>query len=107
MNEISRIELRDDTTNSVSQPIQTVLSLSKLQGEPEPSMYPVLDDVKGIVSRVISASRADGRDYVDQCRLAARAVVIVRPDLSIQDTLKAIFRLRERDGLIKTTANMA
>ncbi len=47
----------------------------------------MLKDVQGIVSRVISMARAAGRDYVDQCRLAADAVVTVRPDLSPQYVL--------------------
>lgn len=70
-------------------------------------MSVVLNDVRGIVTRVISQARSAGRDYVDQCRLAAEAVVVVRPDLCVQETLKAIFRMREMEQGEEATQNAA
>ncbi|NKB44087.1 MAG: hypothetical protein GKS03_07370 [Alphaproteobacteria bacterium] len=58
----------------------------------------VLDDVHGIITRVVAVARAAGRDYVEQCRSAAEAVVAVRHDLSFTEALNAVYRVRERDA---------
>lgn len=107
MNELSNVTAKESTAEGSPAAIPFVLPVSKTKSESDPAVRVVLDDVQGIVWRVISSSRAAGRDYVDQCRLAAQAVVAVRPDLSVQDTLKAIFRLREQDDVAETALNAA
>ncbi len=87
--------------------MQSVISFVAPKQTEDKSRDIVLDDVQGIVSRVIAIARAAGRDYVAQCRLAADAIVAVRPDLSPQDVLKAVFRMRERDALPDTTRTAA
>lgn len=57
-----------------------------------------VDDVHGIITRVVAVARAAGRDYVEQCRSAAEAVVAVRHDLSFTEALSAVYRVRERDA---------
>ena len=57
-----------------------------------------LDDVYGIITRVVAVARAAGRDYAEQCRSAAEAVVAVRHDLSFTEALNAVYRVRERDA---------
>jgi hypothetical protein len=103
MNEMSHVPGNEDAAGVVPAEIPFVPPVTEL----EPVMHVVLDDVQGIVTRVISSSRAAGRDYVDQCRLAAQAVIAVRPDLSMQETLKAIFRMREMEEVGGTTLNAA
>lgn len=56
-------------------------------------------DLRGIVTRTVSGSRAAGRDYMGQSRAAAAAVMSVRPDLSFGEALDAVIRLREVDTL--------
>jgi len=56
-------------------------------------------DVHGIVSRAVSLAREAGRDYITQSHTAARAVLAVRPDLSLSQALKAVVRLRELDAI--------
>lgn len=58
----------------------------------------VLDDVQGIITRVVEVARAAGRDYVEQCRSAAEAIVAVRHDVSFTEALNAVYRVRERDA---------
>lgn len=58
----------------------------------------VLDDVQGIITRVAEVARAAGRDYVEQCRSAAEAIVAVRHDVSFTEALNAVYRVRERDA---------
>jgi hypothetical protein len=103
MNEMSHVPVNEDDAGVVPASIPFAPPVTEL----EPVMHVVLDDVQGIVTRVISSSRAAGRDYVDQCRLAAQAVIAVRPDLSMQETLKAIFRMREMEEVGGTTLNAA
>ena len=103
MNKMSHDPANEDAAGVVPAAIPFVPPVTEL----EPVMHVVLDDVQGIVTRVISSSRAAGRDYVDQCRLAAQAVIAVRPDLSMQETLKAIFRMREMKEVGGTTLNAA
>lgn len=57
-----------------------------------------LDDVQGIITRAVEVARAAGRDYVEQCRSAADAIVAVRHDLSFTEALNAVYRVRERDA---------
>jgi hypothetical protein len=54
-------------------------------------------DLRGIVSRTVTSSRASGRDYMGQSRAAAAAVMSVRPDLTFGEALDAVIRLREVD----------
>lgn len=56
-------------------------------------------DLRGIVARTVSSSRAAGRDYMSQSRAAATAVMSVRPDLSFGEALDAVIRLREVDTI--------
>ena len=67
----------------------------------------MLEDAHGIIWRMISHARSAGRDYVGQCRLATEAVIAVRPDLSPQDVLIEIFRMRERDEIAITMQKAA
>lgn len=57
-----------------------------------------LDDVQGIITRAVAVARAAGRDYVEQCRSAAEAIVAVRHDISFTEALNAVYRVRERDA---------
>jgi hypothetical protein len=56
---------------------------------------PLVRDVQGIIARTLRIARASGRDYNDQCRAAASAVMAVRPDLSLDQALQAVTRMRE------------
>ena len=57
-----------------------------------------LDDVQGIITRAVAVARAAGRDYVEQCRSAAEAIIAVRHDISFTEALNAVYRVRERDA---------
>ena len=103
MNKMSHVLVNEDDAGVVPAAIPFVPPVTEL----EPVIQVALDDVQGIVMRVISSSRAAGRDYVDQCRLAAEAVIAVRPVLSMQETLKAIFRMREMEEVGGKTLNAA
>jgi len=69
--------------------------------EPQAPMRARFDarDLRGIVARTVSSSRAAGRDYMGQSRAAATAVMSVRPDLSFGEALDAVIRLREVDTI--------
>jgi len=56
-------------------------------------------DVHGIISRAVSLARETGRDYITQSHAAARAVLAVRPDLSMGQAHEAVVRLRELDAI--------
>lgn len=60
-----------------------------------PAFVPEVGDVRGIVARAVSSARAQGRDYVGQCRAAAAAVMAVRPDLTSHQAFDAVTRLRD------------
>ena len=93
MNQITTVTVSEDEPSA----IQTVVPFVAPKQIEDKSSGVVLDDVRGVITRVLHSARATGRDYVDQCRLAAEAIVVVRPDLSFQEALKAVFRLREQD----------
>ncbi len=103
MNQIST----NPTNEDGSADIQSVIPFVAPKQIEDKSNDVVLDDVQGIVLRALSHARASGRDYVDQCRLAADAVVAVRPDLSPQEVLDAVFRMRERDTALAITQSAA
>ena len=69
--------------------------------EPRAPMVARFDarDLRGIVTRTVSSSRAAGRDYMGQSRAAAAAVMSVRPYLSFGEALDAVIRLREVDTI--------
>ena len=52
-------------------------------------------DFHGVVERALRAARASGRDYVGQTDAAARAVVAVRPDLTMSQAMLAVNWLRD------------
>lgn len=95
MDQISQTQTKEDSLAAM----RSVILYVEPERIEDKGLGVMLDDVQGIVSRMISHARSAGRDYVDQCRLATDAVLAVRPDLSPQDVLLAIFRMRERDGL--------
>ncbi len=93
MNQINIIPVSKDGSAA----FQTVIPFIAPKQIEDKSVGVVLDDVHGVISRVLLSARAAGRDYVDQCRLAANAIVAVRPDLSFQEAHKAVFRMREQE----------
>ncbi len=103
MNQIGIVPVNEAASNAVhtASPVVVPVVADAL------TLRPALDDVHGIIARVVSSARASGRDYVDQCRSAAEAVVAVRPDLSMPDVLTAIFRMREQDMCPVLTLNAA
>ena len=52
-------------------------------------------DLQGVVDRALRSARATGRDYVGQTYAAARAVVAVRPDLTMSQAMLAVNWLRD------------
>ena len=103
MNQISAVPANEDASGIVhaAAPVMAPVTTS-----PQ-ALLVVLDDVHGIITRAVSSARASGRDYVDQCRSAAQAVVAVRPDLSMQDALNAIIRMRGQNVDPASTQNAA
>ena len=55
---------------------------------------PDLTDVRGIIARTLSRTKALGRDDLTQTRAAAQAVMAVRPDLTLSQALNGISRLQ-------------
>jgi hypothetical protein len=52
-------------------------------------------DLHRIVSRAVVEARASGRDYLGQTDAAAKAVVAVRPDLTLPQAMLAVTWMRE------------
>lgn len=52
-------------------------------------------DLQGVVDRALGSARASGRDYLGQTDAAARAVVAVRPDLTMSQATLAVNWLRD------------
>jgi hypothetical protein len=55
-------------------------------------------DLQGVVARALRSARATGRDYLGQTEAAARAVVAVRPDLTLSQAMVAVNWLRDHDA---------
>ncbi len=54
-------------------------------------------DLQGVVGRVLRLARASGRDYLGQTEAAARAVVSVRPDMTMSQAMRAVNWLRDHE----------
>ena len=55
---------------------------------------PDLADVRGIITRSLSQARSLGRDDLTQTRVAAQAIMAVRPDLTLSQAMNGIDRLQ-------------
>lgn len=55
---------------------------------------PDLNDVRGLITRTLSQTRALGRDDLTQTRAAAQAVVAVRTDLTLAQAFDGVARLQ-------------
>lgn len=69
-------------------------AMSLVADAPALPRLPDLADVRGIIARTLSHARSLGRDDLTQTRVAAQAVMAVRPDLTMSQAMNGIARLQ-------------
>ena len=69
-------------------------AMSLVGDAPALPRLPDLADVQGIIARTRSQARSLGRDDLTQTRVAAQAVMAVRPDLTLSQVMNGISRLQ-------------